>query len=280
MISRDGCNLLIKIAQTDQEDFNKMIHNFSEYLELLNEGFIVKNGTVFFDPTSSNFVNTKFGKTKFKKPYEKKLPFGSLYTVYRSSGKGEGYGEILRAIKKTSSKYTIDDESYRKFINRTSIFMSKIIINENIDTIILMETSSSILRDISTEMNRRLPGYYDRLTYDRAIFKNPDISSIDINREYNIDDRTRKSMERILDKARKDKYFSIKKINPPYLRKMLTDWLSLNNDVLSKIIDRNVAVIDDFVTSGETMNEASRLVKEAGASNMVGIAVVKGASHR
>lgn len=43
-----------------------------------------------------------------------------------------------------------------------------------------------------------------------------------------------------------------------------------------EIIDKNVILIDDVVTTGATMNECARILKIAGAKNVYGLALAKG----
>ena len=61
------------------------MHNFNQFNELINEGFTVKDNVVFFDSSSSDFINTKFGKSKKMNPYTGKLPFGKFYTAYKKN---------------------------------------------------------------------------------------------------------------------------------------------------------------------------------------------------
>lgn len=52
--------------------------------------------------------------------------------------------------------------------------------------------------------------------------------------------------------------------------------LKINDKILSKITDKKVALIDDIVTSGASMIEASKLIEDAGATSLIGLAIVKG----
>ncbi|MDD3694127.1 MAG: phosphoribosyltransferase family protein [Candidatus Pacebacteria bacterium] len=42
---------------------------------------------------------------------------------------------------------------------------------------------------------------------------------------------------------------------------------------LSKVFQRDIIIIDDLITTGATMNEAIRVLKKAGARNVIGIAL-------
>ena len=252
-----------------------MLYSYIDEINLINEGFIVKDDTVYFDAESKEIIDTSFGKTKKLKPYQMKLPFGVMYSIYKASDSKE-YNEVLKAIKGQSSKYKMDQESYDKFLTRSALYMSRIILQEEIDTIILMESSSKILIDLSMRLNKYLPKYYDTFTYDKGIFKNPDFSKIFIDiGDKDLDEKTLKDLKRTIDKLEREQYFSIKSFFARN-RKFIKNWLKVEDKILSKIVDKNVAVIDDIVTSGSTIKEASWLLNESGATKVVGLSLIKG----
>ena len=253
-----------------------MFYSFIEKTELIKEGFIVKNDIVYFDAKSDDVVKTSFGKSKKMDPYQMKLPFGIMYSIYTSSKNKEDYTQILKAIKGQSSKYNMDQESYNKFLMRSALYMSKIITTEEIDTIILMESSSRILMDLSNKLHKYLPKYYDFFTYDKGIFKNPDLSQILIDvGNIKFDEKTIRSIQQTIDRQSKEQYFSIKKFKPDH-RKLIKNWLKIEDKILSKVVDKNVAVIDDIVTTGATIKEASILLENTGAAKVVGLSLIKG----
>jgi hypothetical protein len=119
------------------------IPSIETYSTLVNEGFVIQDNVILFDTYSNEFINTHIGKGKLHKPFSMKLPFGIAYSVYiKSEDKNTDYTEVLNAIKGKSSVYTMDKHSYDKFISRTAMYMADIILKEEIDTIILLESSS------------------------------------------------------------------------------------------------------------------------------------------
>jgi hypothetical protein len=253
--------------------------NFNQFNVLCNEGFIIKDDTVYFDANVPDFIDTSFGKSKNHKPFESKMENGVIYSVYnkqKTTEDKEGYSDILLAIKGQSTKYKIDYDSYRSFLSRTAIYMSNLILKENIDTILVMDSSSPLLSDLTLEINRRLPKYYDMFTFSKQIFKNPDIQSISIDTMgIDVSDNNYKSMQSTLNKMKNDGYFKIKSIYTPN-RKFIKNWLKINNNILSKIVDKRVALIDDILTTGSTLQEANRLLNDAGVSYTVALTVIKG----
>lgn len=253
--------------------------NFNQFEKIINEGFIIKDDIVYFDANNSDFINTSFGKSKNLKPFVSKMENGVIYSVYnkdKSSEDKEAYSDILDTIKGQSTKYKMDYNSYRSFISRTAIYMSNLILKENIDTILVMDSSSPLVSDLTIEINRRLPKYYNMFTFNKQIFKTPDIQDISIDTMgIDVSDKNYKSMESSLNKMKKDGYFKIHNIYAPN-RKFIKNWLKINNNILSNIVDKKVALIDDILTTGSTIREASRLLNDAGASYVIALTIVKG----
>lgn len=255
------------------------ILNFNEFQQLITEGFIIDGNTVKFDAHSDYYVKTHFGKGKDNKPFQSKVGNCIVYSMYIKNSKADAlYGEILKTLKGQSSTYVIDADSYDKFLTRTALFMSKKILSEEIDTIMIVESSSKLLVDLNLRLQKYLPKYYDMFTYSKAIFKNPDMRDIFVDYEkYGLSKETIKDLERTLKKQQIEGYFSIKKF-PPNLRKTISNWLSINNSILAKVADKKIAIIDDFITSGATFEEAARMIDDAGAAKVTGFAILKG-SH-
>ena len=252
---------------------------FHQFEKIINEGFIIKDNVVYFDSNNSDFINTSFGKSKNLKPFESKMENGIIYSVYnkdKSAEDKEMYSDVLDTIKGQSTKYTMDYNSYKSFISRTAIYMANLILKEKIDTILVMDSSSPLVSDLTLEINRRLPKYYDMFTFNKQIFKTPDIQDISIDTMgIDVGDKNYKSMESSLNKMKKDGYFKIHNVYAPN-RKFIKNWLKINNNVLSNIIDKKVALIDDIFTTGATIHEAARLLNDAGALYVVGLTIVKG----
>jgi len=239
--------------------------------EEFNEGFDIDNNTVSFNPHHKNYVNTSFGKTN-NKPYVMKLPYGISYSAYKKTS--NNINPIIKAIKNQSENYTITKEGYEKFINRTAIYFAPLIIKEQIDTILPMESSSKLVKDLTNEILKKLPKSYEMFKFDKIILKNPNINAISISNEYNLNDNTKKSLQYTLEKAKKNKYFEIKNI-PPKFRKLVKNWLYIENNKLANIIDKNILLIDDYVTTGSTLKEASTILHNAGAKKIIAISIIK-----
>ncbi len=252
--------------------------NFNQFNDLINEGFVIKDNIVYFDANKKSFVDTSFGKSKKLTPYSSKIDNGVIYSVYnkKETKDKELYSEVLATLKGQSTKYTMDYNSYKSFISRTAIYMSNLILKESIDTILIMDSSSPLVSDLTLEINRRLPKYYDMFTFNKQIFKTPNIENVSIDTMgIELDDKTVKGIQNSVNKMKREGYFKIHNIHTPH-RKFIKDWLKINNSVLSNVVDKRVALIDDILTTGSTIKEAARLLNDAGASYIMALTIVKG----
>lgn len=251
--------------------------NFNEYESMITEGFVIKDNTLYFDPKGGDFIKTSFGKSKKLKPYHKSIENGIVYSVYKEVKVKDRKlkDEVLRTIKGQSTVYDMDYNSYRKFISRTAIFMADLIRKEEADLILVMDSSSPLVTDLQIEINKRLPKYYDMFTYHKQIFKNPDFSEIEIDwGDANLNDSNIKTMKSTLKKLSNKGHFKISKFYGSR-RKFIKNWLKMRNNILHKIIDKKVVLLDDFLTSGSTMIEAGRLLNDAGVEKIIGLTIAK-----
>jgi adenine/guanine phosphoribosyltransferase-like PRPP-binding protein len=252
--------------------------SLKSYLHQIVEGFYIADNSVYFDPSEKGFINTKFGKTASMKPYEGKLRFGRYYAAYQKEKEVDQaeYVEVLKAIKGQSSKYQMGHSSYEKFLNRTAAYLAKLIHQHKIDTILLMDSSSSLVNELVHEINRRLPKYFAIRSFSKAIFKNPNIDEIFIDTQgIELGEQQMKAIKKALDESKSSGYFSIKNVKLVQQRKFFKDWLKINDNFLKNIVDKNVCIIDDFVTSAETLQSASELLEKAGASSVTGFVIMK-----
>lgn len=249
----------------------------SKFTTFINEGFYIENNVLFFDPEVDDYIKTGFGKFSGNKPYSAKLPFGNFYAPYtrNKSSDSKVYDAILNAIKGKGS-LRMDPESYQKFLNRTAIYLKRLFMDASVDVILSMASSSKLNNDILNLVIPKLPSHVSIKRYDTAIFKNPDLDNIWIDKEaFNLDERTVGNIQRTLDKMKERGQFKISDMHPKF-RAAFRDWLKMENHVLHKIINQNVVVFDDYYTSGVSIKEASRLIQDAGAKSFTGIGIIKG----
>lgn len=250
------------------------------------EGFIInsKNGQniITFDPKSKDFINTSFGKFATMKPYQCKLAQNQVcYTVYQKAKEVDQvqYNDVLKAIKQqnNSSNFVIDQNSLLQFMTRTAIYIADKLSKQNVDTIFIMDSSSSFIYDLVFQINKRLPKYYNIHTFNKVVFKTQNFDNITISPEAydKFGEQHLKSAQSTIEKIKRDGIFQIKKFDVK-MRKFVKNWLELNQSMLSNIVDKDIILFDDFFTTGATMNEAVDMLMNAGANSVTGWCVMKG----
>ena len=60
----------------------------------------------------------------------------------------------------------------------------------------------------------------------------------------------------------------------------IKDTFSVKKNMLSAVQDKNILLVDDLFTTGSTVNECSRILKEAGALSVKVITLARGDSLR
>jgi len=238
----------------------------------LFEGFEYKGGKYIFNPkTNNDTINTALGKSGFS-PRVTKLTDGvNVFSAYSKGNKNiEEVRNILNALKKRGDE--LEENSYNQFINRTAIFFYHLLKNHQFDLILTIQSSSGISKDLKQSILSRLP--YKPIVFDEAIKKNLNQAEYAVEQEH-ISEKTLKSIERNIQKQLETTgYFKIQKI-PARFRKFVRNWLKIDDKVRSKILGANVLLIDDFLTSGSTLLEASKLLKDLGAKQITLITLIK-----
>lgn len=245
--------------------YYKILELLSEYESsvIQNEGFVNKNNVIYFDQNSDDFLNTRFGKGKFI-PYQSKLPKSNavVYSVYKKDS-----AEILKIFKSSHDDISIDDEELKKFLNRTSVYVNRLIKDKNIDTIIKLPSSSSIGNDfigliINKMSHSNVVVYLDKIVKN---MKNVKVST------------TSKLPNNIRDKISKmilSDDFQIKKLPPKY-RKFVEGFMEIDASVFRNIFNKDILVIDDYITSGISMDDVCVCLLKMNPKSITGLTIVK-----
>ena len=260
--------------------------NFESFNKVISEGFELKDNVFYFDAYSDKIVNTSFGKGRKMAPREMKLSLGKANAIYnRAKGAtDEEYRSLLLALK-GKGNHTIDRDSYHKFIKRSVIYFSSIIKNYDFDLILTMESKSPLLMDIIADLKHYLMPGQLCMNFDEAdmkfkdgVKKVKDFAAIVFDKHKiggdRVSEKTYNSQMEILKEMASNGYFEMKKIVPQF-RKGLTDYLEVNHNFLSKIIGKKILLIEDYITSGESLKEASRKLHDAGAKDILALCLIK-----
>jgi hypothetical protein len=251
--------------------------DFKEFLDLNNicEGISISGDQIIFDYKNKKGVSTKFGKAYFSPLKSKNQIYDvNIYSVYKVKNEGQNV-DILKTIKYHTYKgIDVNNKDYQYFIKRTSIFMSsKILKDINPEIIITPKSTSLILNDLLDQLKLIMPHVKflsekfqkvidpDKIIIDR---NNPKITQEIINR-----------IEGSIRRAKKEGYFQIKWIDVMF-RKFVQNFFELIDDYnYIKIQDKNIVLIDDIYTSGTSLNEMIRILKQYSPSNLTAISIFK-----
>lgn len=251
------------------------LFSIEECAQIVSEGFVLKDGIFYFDSTSDSYLGSEYGQGKLK-PYSMSISGGVAYSAYKKDQTipKEDFNDLLYALK-GKGQCRVDQKSYNDFIKRTALYFYRLVKGKDIDLILLMPTSSPLVSDIVNTLLQYYPSYFKTVTFNKEIIKNPDLSAITIDSEqYKLSDSTLKSLQSAIDKMKESGYFEIKHIIPQ-LRKTVHNYLLAKDTILGKLIDANVLIVDDYITSGETLKEASRLLMNSGAKSVTALTLLK-----
>ena len=247
----------------------KKIKNFGEFI---NEGFIKNNKSLNFNADSKDFLNTKLGKKDFKFR-ETSLHNYKVYSIYQKTIIDDEdditSNDVLNALK-NQSDYKISNEDINILLNRAAILSYKNLEKENIDTFAIIESSSQFSK---TFLNYILKRYSNKPNVI-SISKNDNFDEIYIDKN-TLSEKTVKSFETKLQKLKEQSKFKIKVFNPPSFRKFVKNWMKIKDSYKKFIENKNICIIDDFITSGSTMEASIAEINKFNPKNIIGLTLLK-----
>lgn len=263
-----------------REYIRNIISEMSNGIVGIDEDVYTQDNTISFDYNTKDKaknIDTSLGKSsaniKFT-PRVSTLKNSKVKVVSAySKNTGSDVTDILKSIKQTKDKkYSINQGDYEHFINRTAIFFVRYLKNKNIDSIFVMESSSSLARDIAIRIKNMLPNTSIKFL-ENSVVKNIENLTIEKGEE-KISDAELLGLQKLLDKAKVSNEFSIKKIHPRH-RKFFTNWIKVNEDAIKNITDKNIILFDDYITSGATLDEACREILKLSPQSIEVITLIK-----
>jgi len=254
------------------------------YNENLLESIGIVDGNLVFDynklKAEPDELSTRFGKsTKAIKfvPYvttSDTILKHKIFSVYLA--KGTSKTDILKAIKRhKTSNISLDVDSYKKFIQRTAIYINaKFVQKLDIDTIIAPTTSSSLIEDLLEELKKRAPG----IKLITKSFEKANIDDIVIAKDHpKITPEIIKYLETQMRKAKENGYFEMKEIKRTQMRKFISNFMQLTNDpsLRNQVDGKNVMLFDDIIVSGITTAEMIRNLEMYSPNSLVAVTIFK-----
>jgi len=243
--------------------------NFKEFFY---ESLSVENDKIIFDYSQNEVgIKTKMGKNKFK-AFESKakiLMGATLYFLYKLTSKESN---IVSSLK-NNSPYFVDVDDLTKFIKRSALYANKNLKNVDFDIIIYPDNAKDFLLQFIEQFSK-LNGT-TKFNVKNSIRKtNPDNIKI-YDPKNKLDDKSRKSLERGINKAKTRGHLKLHKDLPVMLRQYVKNFIEIDKQLLKKIDGKNILIIDDVYTGGNTMKELIEILNNNGANNITGLTLFK-----
>jgi len=239
----------------------------------LNESINITDGKLVFDYGSKKGgLSTKLGKVtkddKFtpKKSSSKKTGGYDVFSVYSI---GKKTATILKTLKKKTS-IDMDREDYDRFLKRTAIFIAGKIIKD-VDVIVFPKSSSFLVQDLVEMISKIEP----KIKIISDGFLKNDVDKIKINyHEYKVSDKTRRAMENIIKKSKKQGYLEVKTVPKMFLNYISKVLIPNNSNIKLEYVDgKKVAVLDDVISSGFSFREMANSLKTFSPKEIIGISL-------
>lgn len=230
--------------------------------------YIGKNNELIFghNKKPKDKQETQSFKGSFK-PYMDKSKdlFGTtVYCVYKMSGMT--LNDISKALEKQSVT-TSGKGCYEEFLRRTVVHLNKVL--ETADIILISQTSSALIKDLSEKFHESQP--HLKVIWE-SFTKNTIEDLKDDYEKYEIDEETKKSLEKIIEKTEENGVLELNRVPKP-LAKIITNFLRLDYRKARPeyIKDSDVIILDDLSDSGYTMEEMIKNIKLFDPKSITGI---------
>lgn len=237
---------------------------------------VIGNKLVFggSDGSSSDEVTTKtkFGKNKSLEPYVMsgaKVSGVPVFSVHKANST-----EILKALK-NKNEVEVDPRDYEVLVDRTAVYLSRLLRQKGVDVIVTPTSSAPLLSDLTDAIRKRMP----HVTFLKDSFQKVGPESIDkIKIRYDLPGMTpniERGLKGVLSKAKKDGYFEVKKVDKRFA-KYLTGYFELTDPkLINKLQNKRVVILDDVISSGATFSEIINTVRMTNPEQLFGITIFK-----
>lgn len=245
--------------------------NFKEFLQNdLNEHINLVNNVLDFKAKGG--IITKFGKFKDMKPYIKKVD--SDVNAYSLYSQDSGITNAERTAILHQLKSQTNSIEYNKFLNNSQIYAQRILKPLKVDVIVTPISSSSLNKDFCDHLSKRL-----NCDFYVESFKKSPINKIEIDFENpKITTRIKEYLTKILQKAEETGRFQLSKV-PVKDRVFLKNIFEVSDDkLLTKFQNKNVLIVDDFVSSGATTKNIQDVLFLHGQNSVNQLTLIKNQS--
>lgn len=191
--------------------------------------------------------------------------------------------KLLQSIK-GRGPYNVKSKQLDNFLNEVSKHAGGILQKLRPDTVVIPKSSSPLLADFAAKLKSAYPkAEYVSDAFFKKVLDAENVEPL-INKDhkdwpkFEIDHPKeaadlRKSVARMI---RTTGQLELKKLYKPYM-KFIKNFVEIeqSGEILDKLIDKKVLILDDVLSSGATMQEMIRQVKEFEASAIFGLTIFK-----
>lgn len=242
----------------------KYIKKFFEKLSLSDNDISFN----YSDNSDINIINTKFGKgikdNKINLRKTKLKESGIVnYSLY-ARDKSDDTRKMLTLLKKYKN---VDYEKYDYFLKRTAIAFSTVLKDLNVDTIITIESKSSLTSDLVSKISEILPSH--PIIHINGLKK--DVSKVWFEKTKSMPFNVYDHYDKMTFNLTND--FKIRDFKT--CRSYLRDWIVLDKNAIKDVTNKNVVIFDDFITYGATLDTACLEVQKFNPKNLNTFTIIK-----
>lgn len=164
------------------------------------------------------------------------------------------------------------------FYNKIVTYLAWYINKNNISTIIVPQSSSSLTTDIINKTKQKIPNGKLINSYNDLIVKNPNTLKINIDKakENNLNNDEIQNLQYRVNLANKKGTYSIKTFSGKernVLENMFTINTKYSKNVNKLLNNQNVLVFDDNYSTGVTLDETCLLIKQFNPNSLIAITI-------
>lgn len=231
------------------------------------------------DDKVSDIIHLTVDRSRKRLNRVKDLYYFSSYTTSKNIDKGLR-DKFLRDLK--SKK--ISQLDYNELITVGVSLLNDFIDLNNIDVILMPKSSSPLLTDIISEVQLYIDKNKTKIYKDYFIKNSIDNIILDYDKFKDSKPSSLNSFNKQYQNAISTGEFKIKDIKFIPFRRLIKNFLTINKDItntdpsdidnVANMLDSNILVIDDIITSNTTLMEMNRILKELSPRSITGYVLI------
>jgi len=246
------------------------------FKDFISEGIALAGNRVSIDYKNNDgdVVGLKMGKRN-RMPFKtggRMFDGHEVFSSYVVDTKIPGAKDIMVALKGKHPDLVVGEEDLDHFLNRTTQhLLATVLKGKSIDLVVTIKSSSNLTKRFAEQFTRRIN---NQVFFPAAITKAA-IDKVKVSDDVP-NEKMRKDIQRVIDNVKTGKTagLEIKKLRPQD-RQFLVDFLELDEKLVKKIEGKNILIVDDYVTSGNTIAESMRLLELYAPNDIFAVTLFK-----